>query len=53
MIWCWTRYVRELRADLEFTRGHPDDEVLVFDLRGAGRQIDPLLALIRAKVRAS
>jgi hypothetical protein len=35
MIRCWSRYLRELRADLDAARGYPDEAVLVVDLRNA------------------
>lgn len=55
MIQCWSRYVREVRTDLESARGHPDEEVLVSDLRDAEAQLARLLdlAIARAEARAA
>jgi hypothetical protein len=53
IIRCWSRYLRELRADLAAARGHPDEEVLVYDLRDAEAQLARLLAIVRGKVRAA
>jgi hypothetical protein len=53
MIRCWSRYLRELRADLEAARGHPDEEVLVFDLRNAEAHFAGLMAIARAKAKAA
>jgi hypothetical protein len=50
---CWSRYARELRADLATARGHPDEEVLVCDLRDAEAHLSELLAIVREKVRAA
>jgi hypothetical protein len=48
-ITCWLRVERGLWADLFAARGSDDAEVLAFDLRAAGRQIDALLALARGE----
>jgi hypothetical protein len=53
MIRCWSRFVRELRADLETVRGHPDEEVLMCNLRDAKAHLVGLLAILRKKVRAA
>jgi hypothetical protein len=50
---CWSRYVRELRADLATARGHPDDEVLAFDLCVAEAQLTVLLAIAPSERRAA
>jgi hypothetical protein len=44
---CWSRYIRELRADLKSARGLPDEEVLVSDLRAAEAHLVGLLAITR------
>ena len=53
MIRCWSRYLRELRTDLKTARGHPDEEVLVVDLRNAEAHLAGLLAIVRAKAKAA
>ena len=53
MIRCWSRSVRELRADLETAHGHPDEEVLVSDLRAAETHLAGLVAIVQKNVRAA
>jgi hypothetical protein len=53
MIRCWSRHLRELRADLDAARGYPDEEVLVVDLRNAEAHVAGLLAIARAKAQAA
>jgi hypothetical protein len=53
MIRCWSPHIRELRADLATAHGHPDEEVLLCDLRDAEAHLAGLLAIVREKVRAA
>jgi hypothetical protein len=53
MIRCWSRYLRELRADLESARGYPDEEVPVVDLRNAEAHLAGLMAIAQAKAQAA
>jgi hypothetical protein len=53
MFLCWSRYVRELRTDQETARGHPDEDVLVCDLRNAEAYLAGLLAIVREQARAA